>query len=423
MIKLILLLILFSEELYPAINNLFNLSYNSLIYRAISITSFTTVLSFFAIVLYREKKVEKKMISIIFISAFIIVLMILSIAFYSGSSHDVFGKASTLKTILISFPSIFIAYILTKKTDMKFENQLLFINLLFTISFIKYLVININSNTPHFLINFGGVNYNDYGYIAALNITIGFFLLYINIKNNSKIKTLFLLSFNTIVSYLALIISGGRGAMILSIALLFLFLYVLIRYLSLNKRLKKTLYTLILLLLLFFIGSANITNNESIQKSFERSFGFIEKGQNNSIINWENTSGRKEIYHESWNLIKEKPLLGYGIGSVNYVNKRAIFSHNIFLDVFLEGGIFFLLGTIILFVIISIKSLKRIMIPKYYLLYSLFIYTFINLLSGTNYLIEPLFWFSITGILLLNENKKEKFINEKNNVSTSISSH
>ncbi|MGF3105749.1 O-antigen ligase family protein [Rossellomorea sp. DUT-2] len=399
-----LYILIFLTELYPVVNNLLNITYNSTVYRAISILTFVIIILLFLRDIIIKKTISKKLVMIILIAFILVSSILLSISIYGNV--DSFAKTKYLTVVIRAVPMIFLASILVNKPKSWQLGKLKLINILISISLLKYLYLNKSSFFLAHTLNFGGVNYNDFSYIAALNIALSYVLLFDLYVNNTtrKAQQSILVLTSIVISYTALFFSGGRGAMVLSIVFLFLFIFNVVKQTKINiKKASKLVFIVSLLLVsVTFI----VLNNETLKDGIFRGFSFLNFS-GGGLIDWENTSGRLFIYRDSLELIQNSPFWGHGIGSVYLIHPSAHFSHNLFLDLFIDGGVFLIFFSIILIIYVLKKSIKNSCDIKYYFSLSLFLFSFINLLSGSNYLIEPILWFSLTYILLLN-NKYEK---------------
>ena len=401
---MVLYLILFLKEVYPAVNNLFNLDYSSAINRIIISISFLIVVAVFIHDILKKKHLSRKLIGIIIVISLIFTSAFLTISLNS-LSIDAYTKTNYLTIILRSIPAIFLAAILVSRKKEWHLKQLSLLAFLFSISFLKYLFFNISSMFLGQSLRFGGVNYNDFAYICTLNIAFCYLLIFEAILSRSKRKWQVIVYVTyLIISYTALFLSGGRGALMVSIILLFVFILLLMRKLKFD--IKRISITFAAVLSLLFITSNIISNNEALQMGVERGFSFLDSSDSTGVINWDETSGRSDIYQQSLELINEQPFLGYGISSVFLIHPTSNFSHNIFLDILIDGGILYLSICLFILFYLIFKSIKNMEGFDYYFPLSLFIFSFVNLLSGSNYLIEPIFWFSIVYIFLLQKQEK-----------------
>lgn len=184
-------------------------------------------------------------------------------------------------------------------------------------------------------------------------------------------------------------ISGGRGGLVLLSfeAFLVLFLYTKISF--------KTLITYSLVgAIAFFLFSALSDNNffSGFSDSIERTFSFIS---GDGISAGEE---RNSVYDTVMKQVENSPIIGYGFwNAYNIIAPLGIiYSHNIFLDVLLQGGIVFLF----IFCVFYFRLCKRTVSivkthPDLSYLIPLFSYPFVELIISTNYLQESLFWFWI----------------------------
>lgn len=108
------------------------------------------------------------------------------------------------------------------------------------------------------------------------------------------------------------------------------------------------------------------------------------------------TSNRDAFYNHALLYIKESLFFGYG--PFSYVKKTGDFySHNIFLDILLHGGIVYLSIWIIIFIrfFMKLKLILKNNTNEIILLIPI-LSSFILLMFSGTYLEESLFWFSIS---------------------------
>ncbi len=235
----------------------------------------------------------------------------------------------------------------------------------------------------------GSTTYQTMSYLSALAAGLNYYLL---VDKNNQYRPSF---FQTSLSYkiiclmllpvqvLALILTGGRGGMIL------VSVYILVITCTEGHNINKTIKRIVIFCIIIALITLFSSNNESVVAGLNRIFSFV----GNDGINWEETSGRDQLYANAINLIKERPLFGYGIwGLFNYIPNP----HNIFLEWMLGGGIIgMLIGSGILLLTIR----------KYYILYKInsrvtllllfFLYNFVMLMFSGTYLCAPTLWFFI----------------------------
>ena len=117
------------------------------------------------------------------------------------------------------------------------------------------------------------------------------------------------------------------------------------------------------------------------------------------------------IWQTSWELVKEKPLLGYGVGDAwdvmeqRYLETRDTvagkMAHNIFLEAWLDVGIMGVVIVILMLLLPALESIRK----QDFLLFSLVLIVFISGLPESLFerQLGILFFFPWTGILLSNE--------------------
>jgi O-antigen ligase len=115
-------------------------------------------------------------------------------------------------------------------------------------------------------------------------------------------------------------------------------------------------------------------------------------------INWEGTSGRNVVYQTTLQLIEQRPILGYGLFGMWDVYSS--YPHNLFLEVLLQGGVFYLLIALIVLFYFAIKLAHLIRKDmRFRILIVLFIYPFVMLMFSGTYLSTPMFWFVIIYVM------------------------
>ncbi len=211
--------------------------------------------------------------------------------------------------------------------------------------------------------------YSFYMLLPALVFTFSFYL---------KKRVLFLIL--AIISMLLILMIGSRGALVSSL----IFLIAIILIAKLNLALK--VLTVLLTVFVFVFFNRIITWFSSVFSGM----GVISR--NLTLIQtdewFSHDSGRSVIQNQVIELIKNKPLLGSGIGSEQRL--LGTYSHNIFLDLFLHFGV--LLGSIIIIVMVLLIIYIFIKSKQKVLFFMLFCYGFIPLLFSGSYLEFFPFW-------------------------------
>lgn len=251
----------------------------------------------------------------------------------------------------------------------------------------------------------GTTTYQTMSYLAALAMGINYYLI-IEKSDDLRPKLLRKSIIYKIFCFImlalqagALFISGGRGGMILAVTYFMVITCFFNK--STNKKVKYFVMAFSIVMMIFFLTSDNAQITEGLNRIFE----FV--GQDGGI-NWQGTSGRDEIYIKAFDLIRKKPIFGYGIWSIfKYIRNP----HNIILELLLGGGIALLLLVIGLFIIVFKKYRSIIREDKNNRLFFIFfLYNFIMLMFSGTYLCAPTLWFFIGYVL------NYKFLDKEKNI-------
>lgn len=245
----------------------------------------------------------------------------------------------------------------------------------------------------------GGGNHQAISYSSALAFGVLFCSLMTKSPNGRY--SIFNSKFYKIVSVPILIllciiclIGGGRGGVILMLINFFVCTYLLAKRNFINVILILVISAIAIYL---FISFASPSLANLFDKGFERSFAFIGVGGNIDLQN--GSSGRDFVYLKAIELIINSPFVGYGFFQQYDLCQKYLFqpySHNIIIEILLQGGVIFLI-IIGSFLIIIFKKLN-ILIKlggNHIFLIPISSYPFIQLLFSNTYLCSPLFWFSI----------------------------
>lgn len=269
------------------------------------------------------------------------------------------------------------------------------------------------------LIYTGGVSYQAAAYYSAFSFGL---ILYYTIADNDNIRfSLFRSNIYKIVSYIFLfllvicvIVTGGRGAFILMIIYTVLGLWYWIKKHKLSFKLFIMFLVLIILVPLIVIVLFNvIVSNETIITGFKRAISFIDFESGG--INLSGTGvGRDDIYSQALSLIRQKPLTGYGLFEyMYYLTTSNQYPHNIFLELLLQGGVFYFTGVVIFLIYIFIKLKKLIhRDSRFWIILFIIIYPMTNLMFSATYLNDSLFWYCLAIIFSTPLSKLGKSYNE-----------
>ncbi len=174
-----------------------------------------------------------------------------------------------------------------------------------------------------------------------------------------------------LIQTLAILLYGSRIGYILFLLLLFIFFYKHIKSLSGIKRLKQ-----IGILILFFLGLCILAYNIPIVKeriiySFGASYEYKFNDKESIKNGMPEEQGRLLLWQDAIDLIKLKPILGYGTGKTNEILQKKykdeghfLFlenkynAHNSYLETLLIGGAVLLITYLLILFSLLRKSIK-----------------------------------------------------------------
>lgn len=237
-------------------------------------------------------------------------------------------------------------------------------------------------------LNDNGVNYQTISYYSAFACSLDMYLLAHLQKGTWLRKVSFLCYIYLILDLLCVLAAGGRGAVVLLVVVsLYYCCYKIKDKLTRNKILR---YSLIVILgVLIFRQLLTIP---MLEKGLTRVFTFFSSTSN--LLQ----DQRNIRYALAMDSFLESPFLGHGIGSV--FMEIGFYSHNVFLDLLVEGGAILL----VVFIGLLLRCLKKFIILRRQdrrmdLIAMFFLDSFINLMFSNYYLSSAGLAFSITYML------------------------
>jgi len=320
-----------------------------------------------------------------------------------------YSADKVIKFFLFTFTSFFVPLFFFKKgiSVKKFINSTFIITLILTVYTLVMIVSN--DSTQNF-IAFNEGNYLGLGRAIGLCAVI---LLCKYLFSEKKIVSL--LSFILLPVVLYSLLSVGARMPLLGIFLVLLCMIPMttIRIKKLNitisKSFKKMLFILIVAVTVIFY----FVNSGYTSKTIDRiSILFTQQGGGDSA------SGRVDRYISSIQLFGENPLFGGGIGSFSLFfdgKDMRDYSHNIFLEMLSELGIFGLVLISILLIggfVIGRKRIKQIKEDTQYEYTLLFLYVFYFVNANvTGDINDNRFLFALLGCLFMNRDASQNLIN------------
>ena len=225
-------------------------------------------------------------------------------------------------------------------------------------------------------------NYNQFGSIMCITMILAF-LEYNYTRNYLKM----LLTFG--ICLLTVAIPGSMTATLAIVLMIIFFMF------NVNIKLKKILATSVLLFIIFFLAVFVIAQNFQIYSDISISNVVEKLGKDVTF------SGRTLIWFYALTTIFLSPITGSGYYDVDWalINIQGVNSHNLFLDITVQGGIVLLIYFIFLlgYVISNIKRANN----KYIgvsLLFTLYVFLLMSQMEVYNYfMIFILFFVLIIG--------------------------
>lgn len=334
------------------------------------------------------------------------ILLIMSVVFLSYITPSLFtGRINAIATtffgyfLAFSLPAIFAAVYSSKlRTLFDMTKLLEVLMLLMTLSIIIKVII------PYFqgqrLLTFAGAVYHQTGsYLAAFAFGLNLYFLFEG-QYHERFKFFKSLLYRyfcyllLLVQALGFILPGGRGGAVLGVVY---FLYITLS--QVTRRNLRTLAKAFVLVVFFaaviILSWPLLMQNDVFRVGYSRATQFIAPGGG---INWEGTSGRDALYLNTVHLIKQRPVIGYGLyGMWDVIN---YYPHNLFLEVLLQGGIVYFVLFLWILLLFVRKLLRMINIDRRFkVLGVLFLYPFVMLMFSGTYLNTSQFWFVLVFVL------------------------
>ena len=249
-----------------------------------------------------------------------------------------------------------------------------------------------------------GVQSLSYYCAFAFALNLYFLLLGDEIKNRFKYAQTTIYKIISIVLLVVQIVvslsSGGRGGFVLAVISAIVLVYM--KYTKRGSNLVKTSLMFVAMIAVLLVVVSFLPENivNAVNTGSQRTFSYIT----NQGIDMTETSNRDEVYSGALIDIQQKPLLGYGLLMKGSFIEGS-WPHNIFLEVLLQGGMFYLI--ILLVVMISLYKKLRLMLKRghSYFIVPIALYPGVMLLFSGSYITTELFWFVASYIYCYDVNR------------------
>lgn len=194
-------------------------------------------------------------------------------------------------------------------------------------------------------LTFGGTNYQGLSYTAAfcMGVELYFTFLAPDDQHFQFFRTKIAKAIEVaviLISVFSVLVSGGRGGLILVVLNLIVFLFLLSKKNSYSGRVNRSLKGLgiILIGVMFILFLRQFSNNAIFSGSIDRLLSFINIRGDNSVWN----AGRISIYTNSIDVITKNPVYGYGIFNLDATGGEP-YAHNIILETWINAGFIYML--------------------------------------------------------------------------------
>lgn len=291
--------------------------------------------SSFFILYYFFFHIEKKTrLIIVFVASIIYALLYYyTSSYYAELSH--WYNSYLLVLLGQSIPAILTAVIVSEKNKIQEDIKKLTPYLAI---FLTYVAFDATFNPREASQGLSGdeeanLNYQKISYMAAYAAAFaGYFLL--NLKEikwhlifHYKVWK-YIMAFLIILNFVVILISGGRGGLVVFTVQFFLFMFLLKRIYHNNFLSTRSIILLIVVGIGFFYALQFAKTTQLDSSGFSR---FLNLSQEESIVE------RGVIMEKAIDAFYASPVVGHGIGAV--LNEIGIYSHNIFMDFLVNSGV------------------------------------------------------------------------------------
>ncbi len=354
------------------------------------------LVSFLSYVLIFFSMVKKRYYRPIDIVLYLIPLLYLMIYFYTDNHYGLAFQTFIMFLIFV-LPASYIGIELGRnKSINEYAKPLFFISLIISFGIFKTIPTLIVTDLNELVDIFAGGHYQALSYFAGLAflITSIYFSFYISKRTFS---TIIFFLFLLIGQVITIILSGGRGGLVLVVGgtLLIIFLK--------SRKGSFIPYTLGIVgfsyLFLNIFLSFDFGQGDRIIKGAMRLVSYIDSGG----INFAQGSNRDIFYGQAIEYIKASPIIGHGFFTIYDQSPLPYFGlpgfyypHNLFLEVLIHGGIIYLFLILTILIVFFLKLSAIISIDRSQVIILVpFLYSFIQLMFSGSYLQEALLWFSM----------------------------
>ena len=257
-------------------------------------------------------------------------------------------------------------------------------------------------------LNFGGTNYQGLSYTAAFCVGMDLYNLFIapeeyHFRFFTTVAGKIIEAGTGIGAFLAIVVSGGRGGLLVAVLNIIIFLALLKekKQVSLIGNRILAVLMIILILLFGFVLIRNFSENAIVSDSLSRLLSFLNFSSGdltNPASDRMGLFGRFRIYADSIEIIKQHPIFGSGIFNLTAM-KGMPYPHNMILETWIHAGFLYM----VLWLVIMVMIWKRIIVLsrfdiKYAWLFFFISYSTVYLSVSGTYLWCSELWFVIGAV-------------------------
>jgi len=315
---------------------------------------------------------------------FLTLPLIITMIYLIENPKNDFAFRTYLTFISIVFPVILMGLDLAKSQSIdRLYRVLFFVFIIVTLGSIRLIPELISTTLWKLGGVFAGGNTQALSYVISFVYMVGLITFIDSIKTKKSWYFKLTILVSLMVLFFTAILASGRGAFL--VILISSVIFILREYKK--KSLLKFIPIIVSIYFMYYFLVYSL--GERFEDSIGRIFAYI----NSSGIDMSGTSNRDLFYMQALDLFYENMFFGTGIFKLM---QSIGYSHNIFLDILLQGGFFFMM-LFIFFIYSFFKKLKKILKhdSKNNLILIFVIYSFILLLFTSIYLNESFFWFSM----------------------------
>lgn len=287
-------------------------------------------------------------------------------------------------------------------------NKILSINKIFQALLLSVIILSITASYEYYFLGFSrgaglAENPNNFGLSVVFLCPLIWGIDKLQPKGSKIVRWLIIVALAN-----AIVVSGGRKVLIASILiLLFFYLNNGSAKLTVSKyiRIVSLFFMTLLLILLLILNTDGLDHLTGKLNAVDRLFDTEDAS----------VSIRKSMIETSFELFKEKPLVGYGIDNFSVVSPFGTYSHNNYTEVLVSVGVIGFIFYYFMYARIIFYSNKiRIKVKKSEIFQLTFFYLLLILVLevGLVNINSPNIWFLLIMLIILNDSLRKSILDK-----------